>query len=106
MVNLYDEEIVAAYRVGESLNARFSRKTWTSMKQFEAIADELEKEAAEAFAGIGLIVSVDATPMLARKPPLVSVVARAPGNEFDHERKAEEVRLARERGEAVLGESG
>src|SRR5438132_12337085 len=106
MVNLHDHEIVAAYRVGERLTAKFGRRTWASLEQFLAVSDELEKEAAEAIAEIGLIASVDTTPMFAGGPPTVSIVARAPGNDFDHERKAAEVRAARERGETVLGESG
>jgi hypothetical protein len=106
MVNLHDSEVIEAYRIAESLTARFGRRTWTGEDGFSKLADELEKESTEAFAKIGLIAHMDATPMLAGEPPQLTVVARAPGNEFDHERHSRDVRLAQERGERVLGERG
>lgn len=116
MSDLYDYEIKAVAQVWQKLMVEFSKKTNT-----RANLDELSKRASDEFLKIGLVVEVDTTPTLIFNPntmsygsPVINVLGRVPGQQYeedghflmDHERKMQEVRTAKERGEDFLGQKG
>lgn len=96
LVNVYDDEYRDIQKLGATIQTRWrdtarhidianNKDTATKVNEFSKwVEGEFEK--------IGFLVAVDITPIYADRPPSISVLARTNPQEFDHERKAREVR--------------
>lgn len=105
MISLYDEEIVAAYQVVQDLTRKYGKRTWSNFEEFHKLTDEIEKDAKHNLFEVGLVASVNCAPMMSGEPPEVIIEGRVNPEQFDHSRKAWEVRRSKETGEQVYGSS-
>lgn len=115
-LDLTDEEIKLFGELTLKIRARYIER-WRLMNfdsidhaidELEKFRDELSTTLAER---MGLLVTVDGSPILAGEPPIIEVIGKIDGTQFatygmDHEKKETEVKLATERNEAYLGQKG
>lgn len=101
---LQDTEVRKLAQVIAGVSAKFSQRLATP-DNLEAMRDEILTKLAK----IGILATVDPTPVFYGEPPTVEIVGRIGGTEqavhgLDHERKMYEVKKAVSRGEDWLGQ--
>lgn len=115
-LDLNDDEIKIAGELILSIRAKYVGR-WRYMSfdsvdhavsELEKMRDELSTTLAEK---LGLLVSVDGSPILDGQPPVIEIIGKIEGTQFanfgmDHEKKAWEVKKATDRGEDYLGQKG
>lgn len=97
LANVYDEEYKAIQKLGWVIQTRWNDAARhidiADSKATAKIVNEFSKWAEGEFEKIGFLIAVDTTPIYSDRPPVISLLSRTSGdNEFDHERKAREVR--------------
>lgn len=116
-LDLTDDEIARAMQITLPIKAKYERifryrisphggfTVEQAMKLLDQFEDELKTKLAEE---LDLLVSVDVAPVFEGQPPVIEFLGALPSHYSakhgaDHERKAWEVRRAKERGEDFLG---
>lgn len=101
----YDEDAEKVRRVGTDLNNKWNylARKLDALPLNNKIQTQMiqvwHDEAVNRFADAGFVVEVDVTPALAGlAPPTVSVVGKTDVAEFDHEKKAYEIKRSRDIG--------
>lgn len=102
--DLTDEDISRTFRVVEEIRLKYAGKP-SSESNLEALRDEVLTKLAD----IGILATLDPTPIFYGEPPTLEILGRVAGHSdhthgFDHEKKGYEVRKANERGEDWLGQ--
>jgi len=115
-LDLTDEEIGRAFEIIVVLKRKYEQKwRFADLSRLERIADELEifrDEVSYTLAEeCGILATVDGTPIFNGEPPIIELMGRIPGTNFDkygadHEKKEWEVKQATQRGEDYLGQKG
>jgi hypothetical protein len=93
MIDLYDDEILKVHKIVEDLSTKYSGKTATG-----EVLNNLQREAVGRLLDIGLVATVDVTPCIVGKPPVIAIDSRVDMGEFDHDRKRWEVEQSRKKG--------
>lgn len=110
-MDLTDEEIAAAFRTITQIRDKHS-EIWRRKYPFDSdttihkLLDEFSDEVKTKLADVGILASVDTTPLLGGQPPEIDIIGKigSATAEFDHEKKGWEVKKAHARGEAFYGE--
>jgi hypothetical protein len=96
LVNIYDEDYKRIQEVGweiqQEWNKIAARLNLGNVKETSMMVNGWAMWVEQQFERIGFVVGVDTTPIYGDRPPQVSLLARTEPEEFDHERKAHEVR--------------
>lgn len=96
VLNVYDDEYKAIQVLGVDVQKRWVDTARhidiTNVKETAKRVNEFSKWVEGQFEGIGFLVAVDTTPIYKDHPPSISILARTEAEEFDHERKASEIR--------------
>lgn len=102
IINLYDEELPRVGEVAYSINQLWKETArhldLFNSKESSIKLGEFHKKAVGAFEKAGFIVEVDITPIYMDQPPSISIVDRVDTIDFDHEKKAHEIKKSRDKG--------
>jgi Icc-related predicted phosphoesterase len=94
MQDLYKHEHDAIVDIVNRVRVKYMDGSDVNFEKLERLHRELSGRLEDA----GFESTVDVTPLLEGMPPVVAIIGRHdPMREFDHERKAHEVRKRRER---------
>ena len=108
MIDLYDEELPVIGKVAHKLNRIWRdeahRIDITNLKKTSQILNNYHKRCIDEFLDVGFIVEVDVTQIYGDKPPIISIVERVIYEPLDFDKRAWEVRKAKERNESFYGE--
>lgn len=99
---LLDADIEQVVKLHVAIQEKYKARPNTA-KNLEALRDEYLTRMAE----IGILASIDPTPALFGKEPIVDIVGKvgvAPDEPFDHEQKQFEVIKSRDRNEDYYGQ--